>query len=713
MLSFFISVGAPYGNMVLHGSYMALDFSTPGAVFLLFMAAFFLNSCLRAVDRLGSTAGATTLRAVSYAIVLALGLSICYAILAGVPVRDCFGDQWRTALPGVTRHWPALASILVVSCAAGTRWAVRNTRMALGPAAMLIAFVMMLMASAIATMGLTEQLLPIIPALKYYGADIPEWQKNIYPLVAERPWMTLQDDLAIKHFYEGLPAAGTGKAPEIPWGAWATPLFYWGILLAALYLVMMCMMSILRRQWVDNERLIFPLTRLPLAIAEGEGSGHIVNPFFKNWIMWLGFAIPALVSCFKGLHSYVPWFPSMDPVTRLRFASGWPSWEFRISFPMVGFTYLVNLDIAFSLWFFNLVFWVLKGTFTFTGVALQEDLGRYGAGSNPIMAHLGMGALVVFVLYGLWIGRSHLRAVLRKATVGDKDVDDSEELLSYRVAFWGMIAGLVVMAVWMWRAGLPLWITPVFLFWIFLIFVGLTRVIAEGGVAEAVAPSIGGAMTTATVGASALGPAGLTALGFTWVWSADIRTFVMASYANAMKIGSEFFRRRRVIFWVSLLAVVLSVASSSWMVMRLAYTGGGVNMNSWFFQAGCKRPFGYVQSHLSMPTPIKTMFWGRVCNVIGAAVMFGLMLARHTFPWWPLHPIGLPIGMVWIMDRIWLSIFIAWLVKTLILKYGGPRFFRKLRPFFLGLILGQYATAGAWLIIDFFLHQDGNQVFWI
>ena len=33
-LSFFLAIGAPYGNMIIRGSYMSLDFSTPGAIFL-------------------------------------------------------------------------------------------------------------------------------------------------------------------------------------------------------------------------------------------------------------------------------------------------------------------------------------------------------------------------------------------------------------------------------------------------------------------------------------------------------------------------------------------------------------------------------------------------------------------------------------------------------------------------------------------------------
>ena len=93
--------------------------------------------------------------------------------------------------------------------------------------------------------------------------------------------------------------------------------------------------------------------------------------------------------------------------------------------------------------------------------------------------------------------------------------------------------------------------------------------------------------------------------------------------------------------------------------------------------------------------------------------MILLMLARQHVPWWPLHPIGFPIGAVWIMDQIWFSIFLAWLIKAGILKYGGSKLFRLLRPFFLGLILGQFVIAAVWLFIDGFSGMTDNVVFWI
>ena len=65
------------------------------------------------------------------------------------------------------------------------------------------------------------------------------------------------------------------------------------------------------------------------------------------------------------------------------------------------------------------------------------------------------------------------------------------------------------------------------------------------------------------------------------------------------------------------------------------------------------------------------------------------------------------------MDQLWFSIALAWLLKLLAMKYGGPSLFRRARPFFFGLIIGQFFIAGLWLIIDFFTGMTDNEVFWI
>jgi hypothetical protein len=39
-------------------------------------------------------------------------------------------------------------------------------------------------------------------------------------------------------------------------------------------------------------------------------------------------------------------------------------------------------------------------------------------------------------------------------------------------------------------------------------------------------------------------------------------------------------------------------------------------------------------------------------------------------------------------------------LKFFILKYGGSRVYISLRPFFLGLVLGNIVCAGVWMIIN-------------
>ena len=77
-----------------------------------------------------------------------------------------------------------------------------------------------------------------------------------------------------------------------------------------------------------------------------------------------------------------------------------------------------------------------------------------------------------------------------------------------------------------------------------------------------------------------------------------------------------------------------------------------------------------------------------------------------------LHPLGYPIGPIWIMDHLWFNMFLAWLIKLLVLKYGGLGFYRKTRPFFLGMILGHIVPGGFFLLVDHFTGMVGNVIFW-
>jgi hypothetical protein len=96
---------------------------------------------------------------------------------------------------------------------------------------------------------------------------------------------------------------------------------------------------------------------------------------------------------------------------------------------------------------------------------------------------------------------------------------------------------------------------------------------------------------------------------------------------------------------------------------------------------------------------------------LGGAAQWFLTLASKRWLWFPIHPIAFPISAMWTTHHLMPSIFIAWLVKSVVLRYGGVTLYRSTRPFFLGLILGHYAAGGLWCVIDAFTGMTGNHLF--
>ena len=89
-----------------------------------------------------------------------------------------------------------------------------------------------------------------------------------------------------------------------------------------------------------------------------------------------------------------------------------------------------------------------------------------------------------------------------------------------------------------------------------------------------------------------------------------------------------------------------------------------------------------------------------------------LLYLRYRFTWWNLHPIGFPVASTFqITYYLWFNIFLAWLIKGAVLRYGGVGLYRSLRPFFLGLVLGEFTTACAWVFIDGHFGFEGNMIY--
>lgn len=88
--------------------------------------------------------------------------------------------------------------------------------------------------------------------------------------------------------------------------------------------------------------------------------------------------------------------------------------------------------------------------------------------------------------------------------------------------------------------------------------------------------------------------------------------------------------------------------------------------------------------------------------------MGGLVWVKTHLVGFPIHPVGLALGLTHPIYHVWFSVMLAWLFKSLTLRYGGPRLYRRLVPCFLGMTLGAFTSAGVWLVIDWVTGVTGN-----
>ncbi|MEW6752120.1 MAG: DUF6785 family protein [Candidatus Latescibacterota bacterium] len=628
---------------------------------------------------------------------IATGAVLCLLIGVADPYATAYLQGSMMALDFSTE-----AAIFLLFVLTACNVALRRLRpaQACGREELAVVYAMLVTACALPTMGLMLYVLPGLTALGYYTTPESGWQELINPYV--KSWMVVDEPLAIKYFYEGLP-----RGMDIPWDPWVKPLAAWGIFLLALYLVMICGAVILRRQWMDHERLVYPLALIPLALIRQDQ--HPVPPLYRNPLMWVGFAVALAVGSLAGLNHYFPSVPRLVLATSVPVLRNTVALPMALSFTVMAFSYFVNLDIALGLWAFSLLALLEQGVFAILGIQSTEVVSIYGTPESPYLEHQGSGAMLVFVAVGLWTGRAHLLGVWRRAW-RRHGADDAGEMLSYRAAVAGLGAGVAVITLWLWLSGIPARWLLLFVAVALAIFLGLTRIVVEGGVAAARSPMIASTFLVSGVGASQLGAEGLVALAYTYIWHGDVRTFVMASCANALKVV-EGVRRVRPLFWVLLLAILIAVVSSGVMILHLAYTYGGINLHGWFFDAGPQVPFSFVANKMQNNPPPQVGAW--VFRAIGGAVMGALMYLRHHFLWWPFHPLGFAICTVsFIVGRMWFSVFMAWLLKLVILKYGGPHLHARTRFFFMGLILGQFSSEGLWLLVDLYTGSTGNYLGW-
>ena len=122
---------------------------------------------------------------------------------------------------------------------------------------------------------------------------------------------------------------------------------------------------------MENERLVFPLTRLPLVLLEdADQSDSFFSALLKNRLMWLGFALPLLLHSWNSLGNYNDLFQKVALSGSFSMLGGMVGVPYRLNLPIIGLGYLMPLSISFSVWLFFLLGVVQRAIFTRIGLQI-------------------------------------------------------------------------------------------------------------------------------------------------------------------------------------------------------------------------------------------------------------------------------------------------------------------------------------------------------
>ena len=460
--------------------------------------------------------------------------------------------------------------------------------------------------------------------------------------------------------------------------SWLMPCLWWSAFVVVLVFVMICINVIVRRAWVENEKLSYPIIQLPLEMTDS------TLAIFKNKGLWLGVAISGGVALINGLGWIFPtipsvkWSPYYHNLGAYFTAKPWSAMGWiptGIILPMVGLSFFMPLEMSFSCWVFYW-FWKIQKVIV-VAMGLQFVAGSYAV----IQIQQSFGALLGIVLVALWSNRRQLIAIVKRI-LGDSKLDDSHEPMRYKTALIGTIGGIGFLTLFLWRAGLAVWIGITFFVLYYLVSLGVTRIRAEFGAPfhdfvftgpDQILPDV--------LGSRRFGARNLTVLTMLNFFNFTYRAHPMPHQIEGFALANRTRRGTSGLVLAMTLALIVGTLSFFWVYLHIAFESGGSSLER-FASAG------YVRLQNWMLNPSEFDYAGAGAVGVGFVFVLFFTVMRRLFLWFPFHPVGYAISNSHDINVFWFSVLIGFFAKWIVLKYGGLRLHRQARPFFLGLIWG-------------------------
>ena len=626
------------------------------------------------------------------------------AIILGI-ILCLVNDYWLVQLEVVRYSHPSYAApfynaifTLLALTALNLLLKARAPRIALSSAELLTIYVMVSITTGVCSHNMMAILVSTMGYANFFQSPENRWGELFLNRVPK--WLTVSDIPSLRNFYFGHSTLYTAANFK----PWIVPAFWWSVFTAALLFTTLCITSILRKQWVESERLTFPIIQLPLQMTEESGA------LFRNKYMWMGFAFAATLTLLAGLNYLYPTIPCIR-ITRQNIGQYIvnPPWnamggiQMGFYFFAIGLAFIMPLELSFSCWVF---FWLARLELVACRQLGLNELQVIGGGFDrayPFLNSQAYGAYFGFFVMTMWTSRRYLGRVFRTAFLGTKEEDESGEAISYRTAILGALAGILFLSGFALRMGMSAWVVAVFMTLYLVLVIVICRIRAELGFpTHDMYPMSPQFLLTTAAGSANIGQQDL--IGFT------LLTWFNKSYAShpaphmleSFKLCERRGASERQMFYAALIAGVLAMPLGFWMLLHVYYHNGGATakMEQWAMGHG-RDAWNGLAVWLKQPSPPNKVAMG--FTAVGFVVVILMGWLRTRFLAFPFHPLAYALAPSWGVSQLWMPLLIGSIAKFISLRFSGMKGYRKALPFFLGLILGEIAVGSIWTIIGIVL----------
>ena len=537
-------------------------------------------------------------------------------------------------------------------------------------------------------------------APRYFASPENRWQELIFDHL---PWWMYPSNFpgVVERFYLGL-----ADGESVPWGAWMGPVFWAGSAGLAMTAIGLGLTAIFQRQWAQHERLTFPLAQVSEDLTEGFDRQKGWPKFLHNRLFWVGVAIAAAPILWNMIAYWSPGFPRIaifDPLGSRRTAvPRYLTWAFsyRLLPTVMGFIFLCDLNILFSLWSLHLVGQMM--IYMMNRVGFSVGLSGQEAKPQEIAGLFGHGVMIGLVIWAVWAARGHLKEVVRQIVQPVARRDSVTSMLSARGATAALAGGALYMVFWLHSAGLGLATAVLWLglFWA-SIFAAM-KYLAASGFAY-LWPAWPQGISEMWIGASHMSDSTLVA-------SRLIGWRVLAGWRlpPALPHVARLVGNRKQTGWLIMGSAALGLLAAALYTIWLCYGEGGSSFRTWSLVGAPEGLYNGLASQIaetkrSAPDPGKIAIW--LLGLVAAALV---TLLQTRVPWWPIHPLGVMLMFEWYVSIYLLDIFLVWLAKLFVLKFGGIGLYRRLKPVCYGLIVGYVFAVGCSFIADLIWFPGGG-----